>query len=133
MNFKLHPRSWERFFIIPALFLFCLSILINILIFFISDGFNSIPAVIILLLIIFIQVPYSMLKLAPNHNYIATTSYMLLFWGIIQLHLFITNYDNHQPFKFKGIFGFIAITIIAMIMYRILNNPNESEQDVTTN
>lgn len=128
MIFKLHTRSWERFFLIPFLQLLCISALINILNLFIQSFSTAIP-VLILLSILMVRVPYSMLKLAPKHAYKATAAYMFLIFCLTQLLIFMLQYADQQPYQPKGVIGYYIMTMIAMMIYRILHDPDDLKQE----
>lgn len=130
MIFKLHTRSWERFFLIPFLQLLCISVLINVIKLFTQD-FTAVFPLLILLCILMARVPDSMLKLAPKHAYKATAIYILFIFGLTQLLIFMINYTDQQPYQPKGIVGFFIITMIAMMIYRILNDPDDLTQENT--
>lgn len=130
MIFKLHIRSWERFFLFPFLQLLCVSVLINILKHFVQEFIAAFP-LLILLCILVARIPYSMLKLAPKHAYKATAAYMFFIICLTQLLIFMSNYANQQPYRPKGIASFLIMTMIAMIIYRILNDPEDLKQENT--
>lgn len=127
MIFKLNNPSWERFFIIPFLQMLCISALINILKLFFQDFTAAIPLLIILA-ILTVRVPYSMLKLAPKHTYKATAAYMFMLFCLMQLMLFMSSFANQEPYYPKGMVGCFAVTMIAMMIYRILHEPEDEIQ-----
>lgn len=129
MNFQFHPRSWERFFSVPLILLFSISIIINLLKLLIPEGLSAVPLLMIPIFIVIILIPYSMLKLAPKHCYIATIMYMMGLWSGLMILQFIMQYISDQPFRLNLFLLFFISTMIAMMLYRILNDPNELEQN----
>ena len=124
MIFKLQVRSWERFILIPFLQLLCISALINFVKLF-SQEFIAVIPLLILLCVLMVYIPYSMLKLAPKHCYLAAAGYMLLLFSLTQILLFMASYDSDQPFKPRGIAVFFIVTMVAMMIYRMQNDPED--------
>ena len=86
-------KSWSKFLIIPFMSLLIIHILFySMNIPYSSNSWLSVTAIILQFLSVII-VPFSMLRLAPAHPYIATTCYMSLLWALMySSHIYLNNY-----------------------------------------
>lgn len=110
-------KSWSKFLIIPFMSLLIIHILFySMNIPYSSNSWLSVIAIILQFLSVII-VPFSMLRLAPAHPYIATTCYMSLLWALMySSHIYLNNYVFLQQ-GLSVIWSGVFWSISAMSIY----------------
>ena len=110
-------KRWSKFFIVPLISLFILSIFFSLVdVQYSSNSMLSISAIAIQFLS-FIIVPFSMLRLAPVHSYLATLIYMTVLWILMYLGRFVLNNESLLQDGLSLLWGGVFWTMAAMAIY----------------
>lgn len=116
-------KTWFKFITIP----FILLIIIYLVSHFSNFEFSSASVFSLLFVVfqflVFIIIPYSMLRLAPKYPYIATLSYMAILWAIIYLTQFTKGSQGFYQESLYFILCFIFWTITAITIYTFYDLP----------
>ena len=117
-------KSWRNFLIFPLILLLIINTFFSLVnISYSTNSWLSITAVVFQCLS-FIIVPFSMLRLAPTHPYIATTCYMSLLWALMYI---ARIYLNNETFAQQGlslVWSGVFWTISAMSIYFFYIDPH---------
>lgn len=116
-------KTWLKFIFIP----FILLIIIYLVLKFSSFEFSSASIFSLLFVVfqflVFIIVPYSMLRLAPKYPYIATLIYMTILWTFIYHNRFAKDSQGFYQESLYFILCFIFWTITAIAIYTFYDLP----------
>ena len=129
----MNMKSWSKFLIFPLILLFIINTFFNLVnVPYSTHSWLSITAV-VLQCLSFIIVPFSMLRLAPSHPYIATTCYMSLLWAVMYIaRIYLDNEAFAQQglsFIWSGVFW----TISAMSIYFFYIDPHFQYRNIEHN
>lgn len=113
-------RSWRKFVFIPLIiWLIWSAMLWSFDIQKLAYSYYD-ASITILAWIPLIAMPYTMLKYAPQHEYIATLIYMLAFKGLLIL---IMAQFNFGQFQISNLYSSLIFSAIAMLIYAFKHHP----------
>jgi len=107
-------QSWKKFLYIPLLVWIILSLFLSAKTFIADTNSTLYTVYLIVSLSAFTTIPYCMLIYAPKHKYLATMSYMVIFWFLLTL---ISSKFSLAQISYSGVYVMIIWTTVAMLIY----------------